>query len=80
MSFPQRPGALREFLDDVLGPEDDSLYFEYTKKNNRETGPALVGIDTASESSLTDLRERMASSDLRIDELDSDSELLRFLV
>ena len=80
VSFPQRPGALREFLDDVLGPEDDILYFEYTKKNNRETGPALVGIDTASESSLTDLRERMASSDLRIDELDSDSELLRFLV
>ena len=80
VSFPQRPGALREFLDDVLGPEDDILYFEYTKKNNRETGPALVGIDSASEASLTDLRTRMASSDLKIDELDSDSELLRFLV
>ncbi len=80
VSFPQRPGALREFLDSVLGPEDDILYFEYTKKNNRETGPALVGIDVASEESLDALRERMLLSDLQIAELDPDSELLRFLV
>lgn len=80
VSFPQRPGALREFLDDVLGPDDDILYFEYTKKNNRETGPALVGIDTPSQTALEELRERMAAADLKIDELDSDSELLRFLV
>lgn len=80
VSFPQRPGALRQFLDSVLGPEDDILYFEYTKKNNRETGPALVGIDSASETSLFELRERMKTADLRIDELDPDSELLRFLV
>ncbi len=80
VSFPQRPGALREFLDDVLGPEDDILYFEYTKRNNRETGPALVGIDTGSETSLVELRARMAQSDLNIQELDADSELLRFMV
>lgn len=80
VSFPQRPGALRQFLDSVLGPEDDILYFEYTKKNNRETGPALVGIDSSSEKSLTELRERMLAADLKIEELDPDSELLRFLV
>ena len=80
VSFPQRPGALREFLDEILGPDDDILYFEYTKKNNRETGPALVGIDVGSEDSLTQLRARMRKSDLRINELDADSELLRFLV
>lgn len=80
VSFPQRPGALREFLDDVLGPEDDILYFEYTKKNNRETGPALVGIDTPSQQALEDLRGRMTAADLKIEELDLDSELLRFLV
>ena len=80
VSFPQRPGALRQFLDEILGPEDDILYFEYTKKNNRETGPALVGIDVGSPASLNRLRERMRESDLRIDELDIDSDLLRFLV
>lgn len=80
VSFPQRPGALRQFLEDILGPDDDILYFEYTKKNNRETGPALVGIDVGSPQSLTALRKRIKEADLRIDELDSDSELLRFLV
>ncbi len=80
VSFPQRPGALREFLDEVLGPNDDILYFEYTKKNNRETGPALVGIDIQSPEDIVGLRERMKASDLHIEELDAGSELLRFLV
>ncbi|MBS5341297.1 MAG: threonine ammonia-lyase IlvA, partial [Actinomyces sp. oral taxon 181] len=45
VTFPQQPGALRSFLEDVLGPGDDIVHFEYTKKNNRDSGPALVGID-----------------------------------
>ena len=45
VNFPQRAGALREFLDEVLGPNDDISRFEYTKKNNKESGPALVGIE-----------------------------------
>ena len=48
MNFPQRAGALREFLDNVLGPNDDITRFEYTKKNNKENGPALVGIELKS--------------------------------
>ena len=45
VSFPQRAGALRQFLTSVLGPNDDITTFEYTKKNNKESGPALVGIE-----------------------------------
>src|SRR5262245_60990032 len=47
VTFPQEPGALRRFLDSVLGPDDDITLFEYVKKSNRETGPALVGIELA---------------------------------
>ncbi|WP_305863793.1 pyridoxal-phosphate dependent enzyme, partial [Klebsiella pneumoniae] len=43
--FVQRPGALREFLNDVLGPNDDITRFEYMQKTNKEAGPALVGIE-----------------------------------
>lgn len=43
--FPQRPGALREFVVEVLGPDDDIVHFEYMRKNYREAGPALVGIE-----------------------------------
>ena len=45
VNFPQRAGALREFLDEVLGANDDITRFEYTKNNNRSKGPALVGIE-----------------------------------
>ena len=47
VDFPQRAGALREFLD-VLGPNDDINRFEYTKKNNKENGPVLIGIELRS--------------------------------
>ena len=48
VDFPQEPGALRRFLDEVLGPNDDITLFEYVKRNNRETGEALVGIELGS--------------------------------
>ena len=48
VDFPQEPGALRRFLDEVLGPDDDITLFEYVKRNNRETGPALVGVEIGS--------------------------------
>ena len=43
--FPQRAGALRDFVDQVLGPNDDITMFDYSKKTNREKGPALIGIE-----------------------------------
>ena len=43
--FAQRPGALKQFVNDVLGPDDDITRFEYMQKHNKETGPALVGIE-----------------------------------
>ncbi|EKT4547704.1 threonine ammonia-lyase IlvA [Flavobacterium psychrophilum] len=45
INFPQRPGALKEFVNEVLSPNDDITYFQFSKKNNRESGPAVVGIE-----------------------------------
>ncbi|WP_051061030.1 threonine ammonia-lyase IlvA [Corynebacterium ulceribovis] len=64
VSFPQKPGQLRMFLSDVLGPDDDISQFEYLKRNNRETGTALVGIELRRASDLEALMERMAASPL----------------
>ncbi len=57
--FPQRAGALKEFLINVLGPDDDITRFEYTKKNNRESGPALVGIEVKQKEDYESLVKRM---------------------
>lgn len=80
VTFPQQPGALRMFLEDVLGPTDDIVHFEYTKKNNRESGPALVGIDIAAKTDIEGLRRRMRDSPLHVEELPADSEIFRLLV
>ncbi|MGH9226691.1 MAG: threonine ammonia-lyase IlvA [Acidimicrobiales bacterium] len=80
VEFPQEPGALRGFLDGVLGPGDDITLFEYVKKNNREVGPALVGIEVASVADVPALVERMDASPLHIERLEADSPAFRFLV
>lgn len=80
VTFPQQPGALRGFLDKILGPEDDIVHFEYTKKNNRDLGPALVGIDLRKPEDIDGLLARMAASSLAIEPIPTDSDLLRFLL
>ena len=69
IEFPQEPGALRRFLDEVLGPDDDITLFEYTKRNNRETGPALVGIEMQHSDDLVGLLARMEESRLRVEKV-----------
>lgn len=80
VQFPQRPGALREFLFDVLGPNDDISHFEYTKKNNRETGPALVGIELKDREDYYPLIERIKTKGFVYREVNKDSTLFQMLV
>ncbi len=79
VEFPQEPGALRRFLDEVLGPDDDITLFEYVKRSNRETGPALVGIELGRPSDLAGLLERMAAAPPTITPVEAGSPLFRFL-
>jgi threonine dehydratase len=80
VEFAQEPGALRQFLDEVLGPDDDITLFEYVKRNNRETGPALVGLELADAADLPGLLARMDAAPSTIEHLSPDSPLTRFLV
>lgn len=80
VNFPQEPGALRRFLDKVLGPDDDITLFEYVKRNNREHGPALVGIELGDPNSYNDLLARMDASPMKVDVLDPESPYYRFMV
>lgn len=79
VEFPQEPGALRRFLEEVLGPDDDISLFEYVKRNNRETGPALVGIELGRPGDLEALLGRMAASPLNARRIEPDDPLFRFL-
>jgi threonine dehydratase len=79
VQFPQEPGALRRFLNDVLGPDDDITLFEYVKRNNRETGPALVGLELGSADGLTPLLQRMADSPMTVERIEPGSTAYRYL-
>ncbi|WP_313800502.1 threonine ammonia-lyase IlvA [Cytobacillus sp.] len=80
VNFPQRAGALREFLDEVLGKSDDIIRFEYTKKNNKENGPALVGIELKNRGDYNSLIERMNKKGFAYKEINKDSNLFHLLI
>ncbi|MDF0725732.1 threonine ammonia-lyase IlvA [Cytobacillus sp. S13-E01] len=80
VNFPQRAGALREFLDGVLGPTDDISRFEYTKKNNKENGPALVGIELKNKEDYNPLIERMKKKNFSFTEINKESNLFHLLI
>lgn len=78
--FPQRAGALREFLRNVLGPDDDITHFEYNKKTSRENGPAVVGIELHRKEDFYGLIQRMEATKIKYEYLNDQENLFQFLI
>lgn len=80
IKFPQRAGALREFVTTILGPEDDITHFEYTKKVNRENDVAVVGLQLKSPDDLQPLITKMKLHNFFGDYLNDKPDLFQFLI
>ncbi|MEY2639794.1 MAG: threonine ammonia-lyase, partial [Bacteroidota bacterium] len=80
ISFAQRPGALKDFVNNVLGPNDDITRFEYMQKHNKETGPALVGIELSRKEDYHPLLERMLAYQVDYTEINKDNQLFSYFV
>jgi threonine dehydratase len=78
--FAQRPGALKEFVNHVLGPDDDITRFEYMQKHNKETGPALVGVELKNRADYDRLLENMKQYNIDYTELNKNDTLFGYLV
>ncbi len=78
--FAQRPGALKEFVNDILGPTDDIVRFEFIQKNNKETGPALIGIELKSKEDFHALIQRMDDRKLNYTLVNQNENLFEYLV
>jgi threonine dehydratase len=78
--FAQRPGALKEFVNKVLGPTDDITRFEYMQKHNKETGPALVGIELNCRQDYDVLVQNMNKYHINFTELQKDDNVFGYLV
>ena len=80
INFAQRPGALKEFVNNVLGPTDDITRFEYMQKNNKEAGPALVGVELQSREDYDALLNNLNKYHVGYTELSKDNTLFSYLV
>jgi len=78
--FPQRAGALKQFVNNVLGPLDDIVYFEYSKKTSREKSPVVMGIEIANKEEYKPLLERMEQNGFRYEYLNNKPDLFQFLI
>ncbi len=78
--FPQRSGALREFVTAVLMPGDDIVHFEYIKKNNRENGPAFIGLELANPERLELLKKSLSILNFEFEYLNSKNHILQYLI
>ncbi len=79
VNFPQEPGQLRNFVAEILGPNDDITLFEYLKRNNRETGTALVGLELINAQDLEPLLERMKASPISFERLEPGTAAYKYL-
>jgi len=80
ISFAQRPGALKEFVNNVLGPTDDITRFEYMQKTNKENGPALVGVELQSRDDYELLLSKMKKVNIGFDEINKNDQLFGYLI
>lgn len=80
VQFPQRPGALKLFVNDVLGPDDDITRFEFIKKTERERGPALIGIELRYSKDYEAILERMRTHRFDYKEINQDPTLFEYLI
>ncbi|HFI0632180.1 TPA: threonine ammonia-lyase IlvA [Streptococcus suis] len=80
VNFPQRPGALREFVNDILGPNDDITRFEYIKRANKGTGPVLIGIALGNKDDYLQFLSRLEDFDPQYINLHENDSLYKMLV
>ncbi len=80
VNFAQRPGALKEFVNNILGPNDDITRFEYMQKTNKENGPALVGVELQSRSDYELLLQKLKNFNIDFSEINKNDQLFGYLI
>lgn len=75
IQFPQRPGALKEFVNDILGDDDDITYFQYKQKNSKESGPVIVGLELKNKTDITPIQTKMKEKGFEFEYLNEKEDL-----
>ncbi len=80
INFPQKSGAILSFIRDVIGPTDDLVYIQYIRKTNKESGPALIGIELAAKEDFDALIRRMDAHGISYEYINENNKLFEILI
>ncbi|WGK94707.1 MULTISPECIES: threonine ammonia-lyase IlvA [Flavobacterium] len=80
IQFPQRPGSLKEFVNEILGPDDDITYFQFTKKNNRESAPVVVGLELKNKNDINPIKTKMTERGFQYNYINEKQDLFNQLI
>lgn len=80
IQFPQRPGSLKEFVNEILGPDDDITYFQFTKKNNRESAPVVVGLELKNKNDINAIKTKMTERGFQFNYINEKQDLFNQLI
>lgn len=80
IQFPQRPGSLKEFVNEILGPDDDITYFQFTKKNNRESAPVVVGLELKNKNDIHAIKTKMTERGFQFNYINEKQDLFNQLI
>jgi threonine dehydratase len=80
INFPQKSGAVLSFIRDVIGPTDDLVYIQYIRKTNKESGPALIGIELAAKEDFNALIRRMEAHGVSYEYINENNKLFEILI
>ena len=80
VNFPQKSGAVLSFIRDVIGPKDDLVYIQYIKKTNKESGPALIGIEVSEKEEFDELIKRMEANNIKFEYINENNMLFEILI
>ncbi len=80
IQFPQRPGALKEFVNDILGDDDDITYFQFKQKNSRESGPVIVGLELKNKTDILPIQHKMTAKGFEFHYLNEKEDLFAQLI
>ena len=80
VEFPQKPGVIVSFINNVIGPSDDLVYIQYIKKTNKNFGPALIGIELASKDDFEPLISRLDTLGVKYEYINENNQLFEILI
>jgi threonine dehydratase len=80
INFPQKSGAVLSFIRDVIGPTDDLVYIQYIRKTNKESGPALIGIEVSAKEDFDALIRRMDAHGVSYEYINENNKLFEILI